>query len=150
MNEKAFYQATKVLIQAISGVATSSVFISPAMSTDSLGKLRFPVFQIIPGTYSNDPEAQDQEPGFIQVDWSVVVAVRIFNDPYGENTILGTSNQTGLLDWGTSLLSVINELRRSSGIVIQSTGASAANVQVMEDKSWVQWRQYNFRAYLNT
>lgn len=150
MNEKAFYQATKVLIQAISSVASSSVLISPAMSTDALAKLRFPVFQIIPGSYANDPEAQDQEPGFIQVDWSVVVAVRIFNDPYGENAVLGTSNQTGLLDWGTSLLTAINELRRSSGIVIQSTGASATNVQIMEDKTWVQWRQYNFRAYLNT
>ena len=150
MNEKTLLSTIKTLIQTISGIHDNSVIISAGANANAIEKLIFPVIIIKPKSAQSDPETGGEAPQFLSYNFSTFVIVRIANDSFGETPIMGTANQSGLLDICEDVSAKLVELGYDQSVIVQSTGWSQSEPIQMERNSYIVWRELGFRAYINT
>lgn len=137
-------------LRTISGVHDNSIIISAGANLNAIEKLIFPILIIRPKSGQADPETGGEAPQFIRYNFSVFVIIRIANDAFGETPIMGTTNQSGLLDICNSVQGVLVELGNSDGIIIQSTFWQQSEPIQMENNSYIVWRELGYQAFISS
>lgn len=119
----------------------------------ALKTMRTPICLIQPLDSTSDPDfGEDPRLTFLNVNIRIVVMVP--GDAVGENAIIGgnktggstASEGRGLFEVSQELFNAIGQLNDNESLQLQNTQSGAANAAIVDDKTYVAWRDFRFTA----
>jgi len=130
--------------------AADSVVITLGIAEDVAIEPRLPLVMIRPGNEDSDP-GNDEEPGSVGIEFSVVVVVANAQDQHGETALIGSQRTTG--STGRGLLEVEELVKLAllqkgpaSGLPIVFRGSTTSEPITHSSLGYIVIGTYRFRA----
>lgn len=144
MNEEGVLDAVKTKLQTLTSVNDNSVFISTGPYKSAVAKLIFPIMQIKPGTFIPD----DESPAYHKYNFVVILMTRVFNDSFGETPIMGTTNQSGIVDHTQEILDKLDQYSIDYATTIYFDGALTLEPINLDGQSYIAMREMSFSCHI--
>lgn len=120
----------------------------------ALKTMRTPLALLQPMDSTSDPEF-GEDPKFTQLNINLRVVVMVPGDSVGQNPLVGAnktggttaSEGRGLLEVQQEVFNAIGLMNDNEGLQLQNTQTGAASAAIVDDKTYVAWRDYKFSAF---
>ena len=156
MNRLQIARQVQTLLRAVAwsdaevAFASASVPITLGITEDVAPELRLPLAMIRPGDEDPDP-GNDEEPGSVGINFSVVLVVANAQDRYGETALVGSQRTTGstgrgLLEVEELVKTALLQKGPASGLPIVFRGSTTSEPITHSSLGYIVIGTYRFRA----